>query len=63
VERRRNKEDLPEGTRDSVGPSDVGRLQKGGGPCPLTDDDASCQSGLNHTASRAEEQRMLAKNG
>jgi hypothetical protein len=46
-------QNLPERSRDSIGPCDVRRLKKGSGPGPLTHDDTGCQTGLDHTPSSA----------
>ena len=44
---------LPERTRDTVRPGDVGGLEEGGSPSPLRDNDTSGQTSLDHTASGA----------
>jgi len=46
---------LPERTRDSELPSNIRRLEKSRGPCPLTDDDGGGKTSLNHSAGGAEE--------
>lgn len=44
---------LPERSRDTIGPGNIGRLEKGGSPSPLRDDDGGGQTGLDHTPSGA----------
>ena len=51
---RRQRLDLPEGPGNTVGPSNVGRLEESGSPSPLTDDDTGGETGLDHTSSGAE---------
>ena len=47
------KKGLPERTRDSVSPGDVGGLEESSGPRPLTDDDGGGKARLDHTTGRA----------
>jgi hypothetical protein len=49
---------IPEGSRDTVLPGNVRRLQKGSGPCPLRNNHTGCQPGLDHTSSSAK-QKMV----
>ena len=46
--------DLPEGSRDTILPGNVGGLEEGGGPSPLRDDDGSSKPRLDHATRRAE---------
>ena len=51
----RSSRGVPEGTTDSVVPSDVGTLEEGGRPCPLRDDDGGGETGFDGAASGAVE--------
>jgi hypothetical protein len=53
--------DLPKWSGDAILPSNVGRLEKSGSPCPLTDDNRRRKAGLDHTTSSAEERRKERK--
>jgi hypothetical protein len=46
-------ENVPEGSGNSVLPSNVGALQQRGSPGPMTNDNGRRQSGLDHAAGRA----------
>lgn len=52
---------LPERTRDTVLPGDVGGLEEGGSPGPLTDDDGGRQTSLDHSTSGAIIVRKIEK--
>lgn len=47
---------VPKGSTDSVLPGNIGTLQEGSSPRPLTDNHGGCQSGFDHTAGSAVEQ-------
>lgn len=49
---------IPERSRDSVLPGNVGGLEESGSPSPLTDNDRRGQTGLDHAPSGAVEQRF-----
>jgi len=46
---------VPERSRDSVLPGNIGRLEKSSGPSPLRDDDGGSKAGLDGTSCSAEE--------
>jgi hypothetical protein len=48
-----NAFDLPKRSRNSVCPGNIGRLEKCGGPSPLTDDHTSRQTGFDHASCSA----------
>mmetsp|Transcript_16820 Transcript_16820/g.27923 ORF Transcript_16820/g.27923 Transcript_16820/m.27923 type:complete len:236 (+) Transcript_16820:1635-2342(+) len=45
---------IPERTRDTISPGNVGRLKKSRGPGPLADNNTSRETGFNHTTSGVE---------
>lgn len=51
--RERRRGNAPERSRDTVSPSNVGRLEKSSSPCPLTDNNTGSKTSLNHTSSGA----------
>ena len=48
---------VPERPGDAVVERDVGRLEEGGGPGPLTNDDGGSQTCLDHSSGSAAERR------
>jgi hypothetical protein len=57
---------LPERSRDTVGPGNVRRLQKSGSPSPLADNNRGSQTGLDHSTSSTvrieKDQERIEKN-
>lgn len=45
--------DLPERSRHSIRPGNIGRLEKRGRPGPLTNDDTSRETGFDHASCSA----------
>jgi hypothetical protein len=52
---------LPERTRDTVGPGNVRGLEEGSGPSPLTDNHTGGKTSLDHTPGSAEVKRKDRK--